>query len=120
MMLVYVGISLVASCADWALSAAGFPKQSGTVLVALVCALAAFRAPTPVVDAFLHWRVGAWGARIMFAPMAIASMVAMPLLPFWGVVLVMTGTMYAVLFLVGWVVDRWARQGSQLHHQSQE
>lgn len=120
MMLVFTGISLVATCADWALVAAGFPKWSGTALVALGCALSAFRSPPPVADAFLHWRVGAWGARIMFAPMTIAGLAATPVLPFWGVMLAMTGTMYAALLLVGWVVERWARQASRLHHQAKE
>jgi len=120
MMLVFTGISLAASCADRALAAAGFPEWSGTVLVALVCAVTAFRPPKPVVDAFLHWRVGAWGARIMFAPMTFAGLATTSLLPPWGMVLVMIGTMYATFFLVGWVVERWARQGAPLHHQAEE
>jgi hypothetical protein len=120
MILVFIGISLVASSADWALAAAGFPERFGSILVAMVCALFAFRSPTPVADAFLQWRVGAWGARIMFAPMVVAEVIATPLLPFWGVVLVMTGTIYAAFMLVGWVVERWARQAPRLHDQAKE
>jgi hypothetical protein len=100
------------------LTAGGFPSWSASVLIAMACAPLALREPDPVVDGWLQWRVGIWGAMIVMPPVLLVDVVAVPLLPFWWGVGAVGATYVAALLGVGVAVDRWAQRWS--YQQSQQ
>jgi len=112
MLMVLFAISLGTSCAAHLLAAAGFPTWSAPVLVAMACTPLAFREPNPVVDGWLQWRVGTWGAMIVAPPVLLVDVVAPPLLPFWWGVGAVGATYIGSVLGVGAAVDWWARRWS--------
>jgi len=112
MLWVLCAISLGTSCATHLLSAGGFPPWSAPVLVAMACAPLALREPSPVVDGWLQWRVGTWGAMIVAPPVLLVDVAVVPLLPFWWGVGAVGATYIASVLGVGAAVDGWARRWS--------
>lgn len=112
MLWVLFAIGMGTFCATYLLTAGGFPSWSAAVLVAMVCGPLALREPDPVVDGWLQWRVGTWGAMIVAPPVLLVDVVVAPLLPFWWGVGALAATYIASILGVGVAVDRWSRRWS--------